>query len=78
LKDLDKKDSEMEDDGKKRDFEKAQDVLACAKNKKDLSEQANKSVSTLARIVKERVEIAKNEIRKKESGQERKWCETKL
>lgn len=83
---MDKKDSEMEDDGKKRDFElsedeqkerfvflvkKAQDVLAFAKNKKGLSAQANKSVSALSRIVKERAEITKNEIRKKESGEEK-------
>ena len=86
LKDLDKNDLEMEDDGKKRDFElsedeqkerfvflveKAQDVLASAKNKKDLSAQANKSVSALARIVKERTEMTKDEIRKKESGEEK-------
>lgn len=86
LKDLDKKDSEMEDDCKKRDFElsedqqkerfvflikKAQDILASAKNKKDLSAQANKSISALARIVKERAEITEGEIRKKESGEEK-------
>jgi len=86
LKDLDEKDPEMEDDCKKRDFElsedeqkgrfvflikKAQDVLASAKNKKCLPAHANKSVLTLARIVKERAEIIVNEIRKKESGEEK-------
>lgn len=86
LKDLDTKDSEMENDGKKRDFElsedeqkerfvflvkKAQDILAFAKNKKELSAQANKSVLALARIVRERAEITKYEIRKKESGEEK-------
>jgi IS5 family transposase len=86
LKDLNKNDSDIENDGKKRDFElseyeqkerfvflvkKAQDILAFSKNKKDLSAQTNKSVSALARIVKERAEITKDEIRKKESGEEK-------
>ena len=86
LKDLNKKDSDVEAAVKKRDFElsedeqkerfvflvkKAQEVLAYAKNKKDLPAQANKSVSALARIVKERAEITKEDVRKKESEEEK-------
>lgn len=86
LKDLDKGDFEMENDAKKRDFElsddeqknrfvflirKAQGVLAFAKMRNDLSSNAKKSISILARIVRERTEIIGDEIRKKESGEEK-------
>ena len=86
LADLGERDHEIKEDAKKRDFElseddqkrrfvflikKAQDVLAYAKNKKDLSVQAIKSITALAKIVKERAEITENEIRKKESGEEK-------
>jgi IS5 family transposase len=86
LKDLCEGDSEIEEDTKKRDFElseeeqkkrfvflvkKAQEVLAFAKNKKNLPHAANKSLSVLARIIKERAEITDNEIRKKETGEEK-------
>ena len=86
LDDLAKKDSEMEADTKKRDFElsedeqknrfvflvkKAQQVLAFAKNKKDISYQAKKSFAILVRIVKERSEVVGEEVRKKESDEEK-------
>ncbi len=86
LADLGEMDFEIQEDSKKRDFElseddqkirfvflvkKAQDVLAFAKNKNSMSAQANKSILALARIVKERAEITKDEIRKKESGEEK-------
>lgn len=86
LKDFGKEDAEMELDAKKRDFElsedeqknrfvflvkKAQKVLALAKTKKDLSDQAKKSFAILARIVKERSEVVGEEVRKKESEEEK-------
>ena len=86
LKDLGKEDLEMNKDVKQRDFElskeqqksrfiflikKAQNVLAFAKTENNLSPQAQKSVLILARIVKERAEITDNEIRKKDSGEEK-------
>ena len=82
---LGRKDSKVEEDAKKRDFElsedeqkkrfvflvqKAQDILASAKHR-NLSPEAVKALALLRRIVKERVEINGDEIRKKESGEEK-------
>jgi len=86
LMDLGKKDIRINEDAKKRDFElseeeqknrfvflikKAQDILAYAKKKRDLPEYAQKSISILARIVKERAEISDDTIRKKDSNEEK-------
>jgi transposase len=86
LSDLGKADMQINEDAKKRDFEqseeeqknrfiflikKAQDILAYAKKKKDLSADAKKSVFILARMVKERAEISDDAIRKKESFEEK-------
>jgi len=86
LKDLGRSDAAMDEDAKKRDFElseeeqknrfvflikKAQDILAYAKKKRDLPSYAQKSISTLARIVKERAEISHDTIRKKDSDEEK-------
>lgn len=85
LKDLCKADSEMLEDSKKRDFElsddeqkkrfvflvrKAQNILAFAKKKKDISPQAGKSIAVLSRIVRERAEVTEDSVRKKESKEE--------
>lgn len=86
LIDLNMKDNEIEEDTKTKDFElseeqqkrrfvflikKAQAILALAKKKK-LSPQAEKSIATLGRIVKERAEIEEDgTIRKKESNEEK-------
>lgn len=86
LRDLGKEDAAMYEDANKRDFElseeeqkhrfvflikKAQSILAYAKKKKEISPEAQKSISILARIVKERAEIADDTIRKKESVEEK-------
>lgn len=86
LSDLGKKDMQINEDAKKRDFElseeeqksrfiflvkKAQDILAYAKKKRDLPSDAQKSISILARIVKERAEIREDTIRKKDSDEEK-------
>jgi transposase len=86
LGDLGKADTHIDEDAKKRDFElseeeqknrfiflikKAQDILAYAKKKKDLSKDAKQSILNLARIVKERAEISDDAIRKKESAEEK-------
>lgn len=78
-------DKEAEEDLKKRDFElseeeqkkrfvflvkKAQEILAYAKTQ-ELSKEAKKSISLLKRIVKERAEITDEDIRKKESVEEK-------
>lgn len=85
LTDLKRSDKEVEQDQKKRDFElseeqqkqrfvflvkKAQTLLASAKNKVNLS-QAEKSLSILQRIVKERAEINDQEVRRKEASEEK-------
>lgn len=85
LKSLDRTDSKTEEDAKKRDFElsedeqkkrfvfliqKAQDILAFAKNK-NLSPEAVKALALLRRIVKERAEIKEDKIRKKEAVEEK-------
>lgn len=78
-------DTEMEQDLKKRDFElseeqqkqrfvflvrKAQALLSSAKKKINLP-QAEKSLSILQRIVKERAEINDQEVRRKEAAEEK-------
>jgi transposase len=85
LKNLNLDDSEMNEDYKKRDFElsedeqknrfvflikKAQKLLSEAK-KMELTEDAQKSIDLLSRIVKERAEIKEDEIRKKENKEEK-------
>lgn len=82
---LGKKDGKVEEDSKKRDFElseeeqkkrfvflvqKAQEILAFGKNN-GLSQEAVKALAFLRRIVKERAEITGDEIRKKESDEEK-------
>ena len=85
LKDLQKTDSEIDDDMKKRDFElseeeqkkrfvflvrKAQEILRYAK-KHQLTQEAKKSIAALKKIVKERAEIIDDEVRKKGSDEEK-------
>lgn len=85
LTDLKISDTEIEQDQKKRDFElseeqqkqrfvflvkKAQALLSSAKKKPNLP-PAEKSLSVLQRIVKERAEINDQEVRKKEKGEEK-------
>lgn len=85
LTDLKISDTEIEQDQKRRDFElseeqqkqrfvflveKAQALLSSAKKKTNLP-LAEKSLSVLQRIVKERAEINDQEVRKKERGEEK-------
>ena len=86
LDDLKKTDSEMENDIKRRDFElseeeqkqrfvflvrKAQEILSNIKRINNLSKEARQSLALLKKIVRERVEISDDDIRKKESGEEK-------
>ncbi len=84
---LNKEDTEIKKDKKRRDFElsedqqkkrfvflvkKAQDILTSTKDLKDCSIEAKKALAVLARIVKERADIIdENTIRKKESNEEK-------
>lgn len=85
LADLKISDTEIEQEQKKRDFElseeqqkqrfvflvkKAQTLLSSAKKKTNLP-PVEKSLSVLQRIVKERAEINDQEVRKKETGEEK-------
>jgi transposase len=86
MRTLGTKDSEVDSDMKKRDFElseeeqkrrfvflvkKAQELMACARKKKTLTLEQQKAIALLARIVKERAEISEEGIRKKESNEEK-------
>ena len=87
LNDMKRNDKEIEEDLKKRDFElgeeeqkkrfvflvkKAQEIIAIAKTRDNLSKEANNSVSILKRIVKERAEVVSDEnIHKKENSEEK-------
>ena len=83
---LGKTDEEMVVDKKKRDFEmneeeqknrfvflvrKAQEILVSTKLKPEISDETKKAILVLAKIVKQRAEIIGNEIRKKESNEEK-------
>jgi transposase len=87
LKDLGRGDKAMAEDAKKRDFElseeqqrtrfvflikKAQSLLALAKKRTNLSDDAMKSIGVLSRIVKERAEIDEcGDVRKKKGREEK-------
>ena len=73
-KDTSVRDFELSDDEQKNRFvmlvKKAQDLLAEYKDCQELSSEAKKCVSVLAKIVKERAEISEDSIRKKDCSEE--------